>query len=718
MRYAILLLLSLFTMQALAQKEANVWHFGNGLCLDFNSGVPVEVSGSAMWTFEGCASVCDSVGQLLFYTNGGGRVPQSGQDPGRIWNKNNAVMYDMQGLEGGGLSSSQSSVIFPVPGEKKKYYVFTMDEIEHYIDATPEILAQEPNGRGLRYFIVDMNLNGGLGGVSEADVLVYDYSFEGLCAIRHENKNDYWVLINQDTTGLGVYSVTSSGVALAGVYPYTGYYIKSSPTNPNSAVPCCNKVITSSGILLDFNTGTGVLSNPVDLINSNGSNNAFEFSPNSFYLYGSVPNDVTGINELIRYNMLLASQTGQSLESTAEVIESSFDPIYMQLAPDGNIYFLQSNNFVQFSIGAINCPNTNTPSVSYDLFTYDVVSGDDIFFSLPNYPSWIFYNSYDAKIEFGPDTIYLCPGDSFLLDAGVGTFWEWGGDCFSGPQNTWPDNSTRYFTVTQPGVYSATLTGTCGLASDQIWVLPCNNEPDPCQNVTLTIGPDTTICKGSPLVLTVPGYESYLWQDGSTAPSITITSAGTYILTVTDTADCSITDTLAVDDYTPAVVATTTKDSICRGESIALTASGADTYVWTPNTGLTCISCAAPLATPPSTITYQVTGTDDAGCSASASLIIYIECNEIIEVPSAFSPNGDGKNDLFRLLVKGPVELNSFIVFNRWGQVVFETNDLNAGWNGQFNNTDQAVGTYVYSITAKNTDNETIILQGNVTLIR
>ncbi|MFN9883339.1 MAG: gliding motility-associated C-terminal domain-containing protein, partial [Bacteroidota bacterium] len=86
--------------------------------------------------------------------------------------------------------------------------------------------------------------------------------------------------------------------------------------------------------------------------------------------------------------------------------------------------------------------------------------------------------------------------------------------------------------------------------------------------------------------------------------------------------------------------------------------------------------------------------------------------------PSAFSPNGDGKNDLFRLLVKGPVELNSFIVFNRWGQVVFETNDLNTGWNGQFNNTDQAVGTYVYSITAKNTDNETIILQGNVTLIR
>ena len=80
--------------------------------------------------------------------------------------------------------------------------MFTIDEIEHYVDATPEILALQPNGRGFRYFKIDMTLNNGLGGVVEADVQVYDYSQEGLCAIRHANGTDYWILINQGTEGI------------------------------------------------------------------------------------------------------------------------------------------------------------------------------------------------------------------------------------------------------------------------------------------------------------------------------------------------------------------------------------------------------------------------------------------------------------------------------------------------------------------------------------
>jgi len=94
-----------------AQRQASVWHFGLGRCLDFNSGAPVNVTGSQMWTIEGCASYCDEFGNLLFYTNGGGDEPQFPNDEGHIWNRNNAVMYDMQGLEGGGFSAKQSSVI-------------------------------------------------------------------------------------------------------------------------------------------------------------------------------------------------------------------------------------------------------------------------------------------------------------------------------------------------------------------------------------------------------------------------------------------------------------------------------------------------------------------------------------------------------------------------------------------------------------------------------
>jgi hypothetical protein len=127
---------ALSSLTILAQKEANVWHFGFGSGLDFNSGEAVQITG-AMATNEGCTAYCDSAGTLLFYSNGGGRIPGGGQDPGHIWNRNHEVMYNMQGIEGGGFSAAQSSIITPAPGEPNMYSLFTVDEVEHYIDATP-----------------------------------------------------------------------------------------------------------------------------------------------------------------------------------------------------------------------------------------------------------------------------------------------------------------------------------------------------------------------------------------------------------------------------------------------------------------------------------------------------------------------------------------------------------------------------------------------------
>jgi gliding motility-associated-like protein len=456
-----------------AQKEANVWHFGIGYSLDFNSGSPAQTSGSQMYTFEGSTSYCDADGNLLFYSNGGGRLPASGQDGGKIWNKNNQVMYDMQGTEGGGWSAAQSSVIVPAPGEPNVYYLFTMEELEFDVDG---VVTTEPNGRGLRYFKIDMSLNGGLGDVVEADVPVYDYSYEGICAIRHANGTDYWILINQGTIGIGVYRVTQNGVQLAGVYPYPAFYsgfgiIKSSPHPEGVGAPCCNKVMTTAG-LYDFNLSTGVLNFESDL--GAASPTYFEFSPNGNYLYATITDQVTAASQLVQYNVLAPLQTGQSLESTAQVIEPNFDGFYMQLASNGKIYFtaldidLVSGALSTF-IGSINCPNTSSPSITPGIFSYPSDSQNTFpFFSLPNFPSWIFYNSYEAQIQFGPDTVYLCEGDVLELNAGEGTSWSWGGDAAA--------NTGQFYTVTSPGIFSATVSGPCGMGSDQIIVLPCVNE--------------------------------------------------------------------------------------------------------------------------------------------------------------------------------------------------------------------------------------------------
>lgn len=357
---------SFFSITLIGQKEANVWHFGFGYGLDFNSGEAVQITG-AMSSNEGCTAYCDSSGTLLFYSNGGGRIAESMQDPGTIWNKNHEVMYDMQGIEGGGFSAAQSSVIIPAPGEPNIYYLFCVDEIEHYVDATPEVLAAEPNGRGFRYFKIDMSLNDGLGDVVEADVPVHDFSMEGLCAIRHANGTDYWILINQDTTGIGVYSVTSQGVAIASIYeteiPQSGF-IKASPIAANPLFPCCSKVVTSSGLLLEFDLNTGVLSDPEQLPTIGSE--AAEFSHNSNYLYATL----TSSQQLVRYNLITAFEQGVSVGSTQEVIANNTSAYYMQMAPDMNIYFCWINDNAESKVGAIHCANNVTPNVTQEAFSF------------------------------------------------------------------------------------------------------------------------------------------------------------------------------------------------------------------------------------------------------------------------------------------------------------------------------------------------------------
>jgi hypothetical protein len=389
-------------------------------------------------------------------------------------------MYDMQGLEGGGFSAVQSSVIVPAPGEPDMYYLFTMEELEHYIDATPQILAQEPNGRGFRYFKIDMNLNNGLGDVVEADVPIYDYSFEGLCSIRHANKQDYWLLIYQDTTGIGVYSLTQNGISLSAVYPtgapVNGGTIKSSPSSANPGAVCCQKVMTSQG-LFDFDLTTGVLSNQVNLPINNET--AYEFSPNGLYLYSSLTNQSNGQQQLIRYDLLDAFETGVSVESTMEVIDPTVQTslYYMQLAPDGKIYFNHfdfPNGFTK--LGTIDCPNGSAPTVNYDVLSVDI-SSEDAFYALPNYPSWIFYSSFDQYINLGPDTLNLCQGDTLILYAGAGDSWFWFGQLENG--NTFT-STNQMVTITQPGNYTASVSGTCGQGSDIITItLDGCNQPDP-----------------------------------------------------------------------------------------------------------------------------------------------------------------------------------------------------------------------------------------------
>jgi gliding motility-associated-like protein len=114
-----------------------------------------------------------------------------------------------------------------------------------------------------------------------------------------------------------------------------------------------------------------------------------------------------------------------------------------------------------------------------------------------------------------------------------------------------------------------------------------------------------------------------------------------------------------------------------------------------------------------------LTSVSEYNCVNSDSVTIFVEVVNLLVVPNAFSPNNDGHNDLFRILRTLNVEqLLEFKVFNRWGQLIFETNDIRQGWDGTFNGVTQELGVYAFVIQVLNRDGEKIVKGGNVTLVK
>jgi gliding motility-associated-like protein len=134
------------------------------------------------------------------------------------------------------------------------------------------------------------------------------------------------------------------------------------------------------------------------------------------------------------------------------------------------------------------------------------------------------------------------------------------------------------------------------------------------------------------------------------------------------------------------------------GDSIQLSANGALTYSWSPDNGLSCNDCPSPFASPNEPTSYIVAGTDENGCISYDSIEVDIRCNEPF-IPTIFSPNGKGpaSNELLCLYSNCVAQLK-FVVFNRWGQQVFETDAINQCWDGTFNGEEAATGVYAYTM--------------------
>jgi gliding motility-associated-like protein len=216
-----------------------------------------------------------------------------------------------------------------------------------------------------------------------------------------------------------------------------------------------------------------------------------------------------------------------------------------------------------------------------------------------------------------------------------------------------------------------------------------------------------------------------------TAPTPGTSSAGTTTWYVSQTISSCESGRIPIDvtvNPLPQLSVDPVTGTLCAGSIVKLQANGADNYQWSPATGLSDPAASNPIATVQSDILYTVTGTT-SGCSATAQVDLKLSsyCSGSgsgsnlgsgYYIPNAFSPNGDGANDLFRVRTGDVPKSFTLIVFNRYGGKIFETADIAAGWDGTIGGNLATAGTYVYTVVLTTSDGTVIKRQGTLILVR
>jgi gliding motility-associated-like protein len=283
--------------------------------------------------------------------------------------------------------------------------------------------------------------------------------------------------------------------------------------------------------------------------------------------------------------------------------------------------------------------------------------------------------------------------------------------------NTYSDSLVNH-TFAQPGTQQVSLTVTepannckaTAVKSMTIFGLP-----------TATITP-AQVCPNKPFTLTVtasPAVNSATWAAGSgiigsmqfTTASNPFYSQGVipattvYSLMVSDTNNCASENVMQEIEVMKPPPVVNWDTAVVIGERIPLNGYvGNFTYSWTPfNSHLSCTACASPVSTTTDNATYTVMVEDLAHCAIVKSIYkIEILPRSSVDVPGAFTPNGDGINDRIFVGGWGIKNLNYFRIFNRWGQLLFESSDISVGWDGTYNGVPQNIDTYIYQVSVDN----------------
>jgi gliding motility-associated-like protein len=232
---------------------------------------------------------------------------------------------------------------------------------------------------------------------------------------------------------------------------------------------------------------------------------------------------------------------------------------------------------------------------------------------------------------------------------------------------------------------------------------------------------EAAICPGNSVQLTATGAQQYSWSPAlyvdntsSATPLITPVTSGTYTVIGTSDKGCTDTQQVQITVHPAAVLSLPDVVNIYSGEQYFMEpATNAVHFTWFPDAGLNSAHVSNPVMSPEVNTRYFVVATTENGCTVSDSVDILV-MNTAIDMPNAFVPG----NGSFKVVKRGIAALNAFKIFNRWGEEIFSTTDIEHGWDGTWQGKPQGAGVYVYQIDARTAEGKPFKKQGTVTLLR
>jgi gliding motility-associated-like protein len=627
---------------AFTQNFNNIWIFGEHGGINFNYNPPVGIKNAPVSTYNGIdplssknpyvnytSSICDSSGNLLFYTDGIS-----------VWNNKNSKLRRY--LSRWPWADYCSPLIVPHPENDSLYYIFGVS-------------SGGPFANKFQYLDINIKSNDGNGEIVYPEPSAATNYFTVLkdsCAVvvagtSHCNRKDTWI-ITYSQNAFYTYLVTKDGVSSNAIKTLTPDInnafnqhrnMKFSASGEKLVMPLIN---ANQVIVFDFDNLTGKFSKPVKLhMPENLILEDVEVSPDGskLYLGAYTPPDpeIDGAGELHNiYQMDLNAGTTTAIQNSLTLITPFADRANcvrtcfivnrtMQLAPDGKIYvsmrYFTSPSNIMFdpTLSVVTAPNEKGNSVNYIKDGLNIESKYN--YIAYNYIRSNAFTPNKNAIQFKQNSCSDVPINFSLIFNQIDSVkWNFG-DPSSGALNFSGLNAPQHL-YSNPGTYAvkAMIYTKCFVDScfDTVTVVT-TKKVQISSNIT-----NQVVCKN--FVFTVdasaPSAEKYLWSTGNQQPVQTIIRADSY--TVLATNSCS---------------------------------SDQRTFAVTYNT---------------------------------------CDCN--IYIPNAFTPNHDGLNDVFRPSIKCYPKDYSFIIYNRFGQIVYRTSEINKGWDGKINSYDASMGAYIWLV--------------------